>query len=93
MLQNFIYVVPGLAAGVAALLGRISFTAAGLIIGTLVVFAIVIDFWRFTHYQCGRCRRTLPAPSRWWVLGVRDRIVFTCVDCGVLWRTQLSREE
>src|SRR5688500_11960875 len=92
LLQNAAYVAVGAAGVAATLLGIISLPAGGTLVVTAASVGVVIDAWRFTHYQCGRCRRRLPAPRKWWVVGGRGRTTFACDHCGVLWQTALSQE-
>ena len=92
-LQNAVYVLAGWAAVVSVLQGHISLLLGGGLVVAVTCLGIGVDTWRFSHYQCARCQRRLPAPARWWE-GSQEphRIEFTCEHCQVVWVTRLSRE-
>jgi hypothetical protein len=94
VLQNALYVIPGGAALVSALLGYTSPVVAGLVVVGAAGVGIAADVWRYTHYSCGQCQRRLPAPKRWWEKKQPPNpIAFECSHCDVVWVTRMSAEE
>jgi len=92
LVQNLAYVLAGGGAVFAAVSGHLPLPVAGALVLAAVAGGIGLDAWRFNHYRCGCCGRTLAPPRRWGVLRGTGRLSFTCRDCGVVWRTRLSRE-
>ena len=93
VLQNAVYVLAGMGVVVSVLLGHISLPWGAYLIVPVVGVGVALDVWRFTHYRCGRCQRTLPAPRHWWIATQgRGRTEFACRHCDIVWATRLSRE-